>query len=70
MSMLNFYINRAGRGLSATRLAQLERAKQELRKLYGREPRRKGPVGKQPRRSESGTARRRRRRAPSRRARA
>jgi hypothetical protein len=42
MSMLNFYINRAGRGLSATRRAQLERAKQELRRLYGREPRRAG----------------------------
>lgn len=38
MSMLNFYINRAGRGLTAARKANLERAKQELRKLYGREP--------------------------------
>jgi hypothetical protein len=33
MSMLTFYINRAGRGLSATRRAKLERAKAELRKL-------------------------------------
>jgi hypothetical protein len=36
--MLNFYINRAGRGLSKTRKAKLQRAKQELRSLYGREP--------------------------------
>lgn len=40
MSMLSFYINRAGRSLSATQKRRLERAKQELRKLYGRdEPR-------------------------------
>jgi hypothetical protein len=38
MSMLNFYLNRAGRNLSASRRAILERAKIELRKLYGREP--------------------------------
>jgi hypothetical protein len=36
MSMLTFYINRAGRNLSAERRAQLEAAKQELRALYGR----------------------------------
>jgi hypothetical protein len=36
MSMLNFFINRAGRNLPATRLQTLERAKDELRKLYGR----------------------------------
>jgi hypothetical protein len=36
MSMLNFYINRAGRKLSKTRCARLEGAKDELRKLYGR----------------------------------
>jgi hypothetical protein len=36
MSMLNFYINRAGRKLSKTRRARLEAAKDELRKLYGR----------------------------------
>jgi hypothetical protein len=33
MSMLTFYINRAGRGLSASRRAKHERAKDELRKL-------------------------------------
>jgi Protein of unknown function (DUF3175) len=36
MSMLSFYINRAGRSLSAPQKKRLERAKKELRKLYGR----------------------------------
>jgi hypothetical protein len=36
MSMLNFYINRAGRKLSKERRDRLEAAKQELRDLYGR----------------------------------
>jgi hypothetical protein len=36
MSMLNFYINRGGRGLSKRRKDILERAKPELRKLFGR----------------------------------
>ncbi len=36
MSMLNFYINRAGRGLPPARRARLEKAKTELRKLYDR----------------------------------
>jgi len=36
MSMLNFYINRAGRKLSARRKAVLQRAKDELRHLFGR----------------------------------
>jgi hypothetical protein len=36
MSMLNFYINRAGRTLPAARKRILARAKDELRKLYGR----------------------------------
>lgn len=35
MSMLVFYINRAGRNLDPQQRAVLERAKQELRKLYG-----------------------------------
>ena len=34
MSMLNFYINRAGKNLSTSRLRILNRAKIELRKLY------------------------------------
>jgi hypothetical protein len=37
MSMLVFYINRAGRGLSKTRKAKLEKAKDELRALYGKD---------------------------------
>jgi len=40
MSMLTFYINRAGKKLSKQRLARLEAAKDELRALYGRAPRR------------------------------
>jgi predicted aminopeptidase len=36
MSMLNFYINRAGRNLPAERRELLEAAKDELRALYGR----------------------------------
>ncbi len=38
MSMLNFYINRAGDQLSTSRRAVLEKAKDELRKDFGREP--------------------------------
>jgi len=37
MSMLNFHINRSGRGLTAERRAVLERAKVELRRLFGRQ---------------------------------
>jgi hypothetical protein len=36
MSMLNFYINRAGPRLSAAQRKRLETAKDELRNLYGR----------------------------------
>ncbi len=36
MSMLTFYINRAGRNLSEDRKQVLERAKTELRKEFGR----------------------------------
>lgn len=36
MSMLTFYINRAGRNLPAKRRRILERAKDELRKAFGR----------------------------------
>jgi hypothetical protein len=39
MSMLTFYINRAGKDLPTSRKAKLENAKDELRKLYGKEPR-------------------------------
>ena len=37
MSMLVFYINRAGKNLDKNQLKVLEQAKDELRKLYGRE---------------------------------
>ena len=37
MSMLNFYINRAGKNVGEGRKRVLERAKGELRKLFGRE---------------------------------
>jgi putative cell wall-binding protein len=36
MSMLTFYINRAGRNLDEDQKAVLEQAKQELRTLFGR----------------------------------
>jgi Protein of unknown function (DUF3175) len=38
MSMLNFYINRAGRNLPKTRRATLEQAKRKLRIAFGRAP--------------------------------
>ena len=41
MSMLTFYINRAGRNLSAEQRETLEAAKDELRRLFHREIRRK-----------------------------
>jgi Protein of unknown function (DUF3175) len=37
LSMLTFYINRAGGNLSATRRRLLVRAKEELRRQFGRE---------------------------------
>ncbi|HVK75956.1 MAG TPA: DUF3175 domain-containing protein [Kofleriaceae bacterium] len=40
MSMLTFYENRAGKGLSPARRRALEQAKDELRRLYGK------PTGK------------------------
>jgi hypothetical protein len=43
MSMLTFYINRAGKKLSKSRRKQLEAAKEELRDLYGK-PRQKDLV--------------------------
>jgi Protein of unknown function (DUF3175) len=36
MSMLNFYINRAGKSLPQNQKRVLERAKDELRKVFGR----------------------------------
>ncbi|MGH6989171.1 MAG: DUF3175 domain-containing protein [Stellaceae bacterium] len=37
MSMLNFYVNRAGRGLPAAQRRVLTQAKDELRRLYHRD---------------------------------
>ena len=37
MSMLNFYMNRAGKNLSASRKKVLALAKIEIRKLFGKE---------------------------------
>jgi hypothetical protein len=37
LSMLTFYINRAGRNLPASRRRVLQRAKVELRKAFGRD---------------------------------
>ena len=37
MSMLTFYINRAGKNLPRRQVRVLERAKGELRKVFGRE---------------------------------
>ena len=41
MSMLTFHINRAGKKLSKEQRENLEAAKNELRKLYDKEPRSK-----------------------------
>jgi hypothetical protein len=38
MSMLTFYINRAGKGLSSSDRARLEKAKNELRAAFHRPP--------------------------------
>jgi Protein of unknown function (DUF3175) len=37
MSMLTFYMNRAGKNLPAAQMARLEAAKDELRRLYHRQ---------------------------------
>ncbi len=37
MSMLTFYINRAGKNLSEEHREKLEQAKEELRELFGKE---------------------------------
>jgi len=41
MSMLNFFINRAGKNLGSAREKTLERAKSELREEFGRDVRRR-----------------------------
>jgi hypothetical protein len=39
MSMLTFYINRAGKTLTGPQKKRLEAAKDSLRKLFGKAPR-------------------------------
>ena len=56
MSMLNFYINRAGKNLSPAQRKRLERAKDELRKLYHR---RRSHAGKTHRRARQAKSARR-----------
>ncbi|HEX4448338.1 MAG TPA: DUF3175 domain-containing protein [Polyangiaceae bacterium] len=62
MSMLTFYVNRAGKELSSGRKRVLEAAKNELRSLYGRERStpRKAPAARRPRAPAAPLARRRR----------
>lgn len=45
MSMLSFYVNRAGRQLPTANRRRLERAKDELRVLFGRPQRGARPTG-------------------------
>jgi hypothetical protein len=45
MSMLTFYINRAGKNLPASRRRVLEQAKDELRVAFGRQPAHGGDHG-------------------------
>jgi len=47
-SILNFYINRAGKQLSASQKRVLERAKGKLREAFGREPQPDGGRPKRP----------------------
>jgi hypothetical protein len=59
MSMLTFYVNRAGTDLSASQRRVLTQAKQELRELYGRDTsgrakkRPKAKTTKRPKRTRS-----------------
>jgi hypothetical protein len=51
LSMLTFYLNRAGKNLPATRRRTLMRAKEELRRQFGRTPARKQSGSRRPRRA-------------------
>src|SRR5579862_2562848 len=53
MSMLNFYINRGGKNLTAAQKAKLEKAKDELRKEFGRAPKTAAKKRKAPAKSPS-----------------
>jgi hypothetical protein len=54
MSMLIFYGNRAGKTLPAASKRKLEGAKEELRKLYGRTPKKKTAKKKTARKKTTG----------------
>jgi hypothetical protein len=54
MSMLSFYINRAGKSLSAAQRHRLEAAKDELRRLYKRPPRSRPTRKAGPRKKKAG----------------
>jgi hypothetical protein len=56
MSMLTFYVNRAGTGLSARQRQVLERAKGELRAAFGRD--KIAPAAKRPKDKRSSRKRR------------
>ena len=59
MSMLTFYINRGGKNLTKKQKNTLEKAKDELRALFGREPKGRATARKAPARSSRRTASRR-----------
>jgi hypothetical protein len=54
MSMLTFYLNRAGTTLTATQRRRLEAAKDELRRLYRRPPRARPAKRKTGRKKKAG----------------
>jgi hypothetical protein len=56
MSMLNWFINRGGRGLSTKRRDRLEEAKIELRALFARSPEAQQPKRPRKRRTTSSRA--------------
>jgi hypothetical protein len=58
MAMLNFHINRSGKNLTESRRLTLERAKNALRTLYGREPKRATRARTRVRRPATSRARR------------
>lgn len=53
MSMLTFYENRAGRTLPAASKRKLENAKEELRKLYGKSPKKKAATSRRAKTSKA-----------------
>jgi hypothetical protein len=59
MSMLTFYINRGGKNLSPARRRVLDRAKEELRKLYERAPETRKRAKRKPKRTRSTPAKKR-----------